>query len=88
MLNRDQLSMVNARDTIQVAYAALSGAQSTPAPLQVMAFAVLFNETCRELQLDPSEMLDKAQRVQRHAADFYSNELRALRMYIAQELNA
>jgi len=87
MLNHDQLSMVNARDTIQTAYAALSGAQTSPAPLQVMAYAVLFNEVCRELHLDPSQMLDAARRVHRHATDNYSHELRALGMYINQELN-
>ena len=88
MMNADQLSMVNARDTIKTAYAALSGAQTEPAPQQVMGFAVLFYEVCQELQLDPGQMLDAARRIHRNATDHYSHELRALGMYIQQELNA
>jgi hypothetical protein len=87
MMNRDQLSMVPARDTIQTAYAALSGAQSAPPAQQVMAYAVLFYEACQVLRLDPSQMLDAAQRLHRHAQDHYSVELRALNEYIAKELN-
>lgn len=87
MLNQDQLAMVPAHSTIQTAYAALSGAQSSPVPMQVMGFAVLFNEACLALRLDPSEMLDRARRVARHAEDHFSIELRALRDYIQKELN-
>lgn len=86
-MNRDQLNMVNAGATIQVAYAALTAVQDAPAPLQVMAFAVLFHETCTGLGLDPSEMLDKARRVQRNASDNYSLEVHALHNYITTELN-
>ena len=86
MLNQDQLNMVPAHPTIQVAYAALSGAQEATAASQVMAFAVLFHSVCTVLKLDPGEMLDKARRVERHAQDHYSNELRALYSYIKNEL--
>lgn len=86
-MNQDQLNMVPAWHTIQTAYGALSGAQGSPAPQQVMGVAVLFNEMCRELRLDPSEMLDKARRVVRHAEDHFSSERKALSMYINQELN-
>jgi hypothetical protein len=85
-VNRDQLSMVPARQTIQTAYAALSGAQSEPPAQQVMAYAVLFAEACQVLRLDPSQALDAARRVTRHAEDNYSLELRALRQFITQEL--
>jgi hypothetical protein len=85
-MNLDQLNMVNARETIQTAYAALSGAQDHPKAQQLMAYAVLFNEACQALRLDPSEMLDKARRVHRHAIDHYSLELRSLHNYIQQEL--
>jgi hypothetical protein len=84
-MNKDQLDMVPAHHTIQTAYAALSGAQGHPQAEQVMGIAVLFHEVCTELRLDPSEMLDKARRVRRHAQDHFSNELRALGMYIEQE---
>jgi len=88
MLNLDQLNMVPARETVQVAYAALSGAQGTPPAMQVMAYAVLFHEACTALGLDPSEMLDKARRLHRIATDHYSNELHALHAYMTHELNA
>lgn len=87
MLNRDQLNMVPAFDTVQTAYAALSGAQSAPPAQQVMAYAVLFYEACQVLRLDPSEMLDKARRLHATAQDHYSNELRALHLYLSEELN-
>jgi hypothetical protein len=85
-MNHDQLNMVNARDTVQTAYAALSGAQSAPPAQQVMAYAVLFYEACQVLRLDPSEMLDKARRLHRNAQDHYSVELRALNDYLSKEL--
>ena len=85
-MNRDQLNMVPAKDTIHAAYAALSGAQSFPPPQQVMGAAILFNEMCELLQLDPSEMLDKCRRVRINALDHYSIEMRALQDYIRGEL--
>lgn len=85
-MNRDQLNMVGARATVQTAYAALSGAQEAPPAEQVMAYAVLFHEACETLQLDPSEMLDKARRLHRIAQDHYSVELGALRDYMKKEL--
>ena len=87
-MNTDQLNMVPAFHTIQTAYAALSGAQDSPPAQQVMGIAVLFHEVCTNLRLDPSEMLDKARRVHRHAEDHFSLELRSLHNYIREELNA
>lgn len=86
-MNLDQVNSVPAHRTIQTAYAALSGAQADPVPMQVMGIAILFNEMCLALRLDPSEMLDKARRVARHAEDHFSIELRALREYLRKELN-
>jgi hypothetical protein len=85
-MNLDRLNMVPARDTVQTAYAALSGAQAAHPAQQVMAYAVLFNEVCTVLQLDPSEMLDKARRLNRIARDHYSVELGALHDYMKKEL--
>lgn len=85
-MNHDQLNMVPAHPTIQSAYAALSGAQDSLPAMQVMGFAVLFNEVCKALNLDPSEMLDKARRVARHSEDHFSLEIGALRQYIHTEL--
>lgn len=84
-MNRDQLNMVPAWYTIQTAYAAVSAAQDSPKPQQVMGLVVLFYELCIRLQLDPSEMLDKARRLVRHAEDHHSLELEALRNYIKEE---
>lgn len=86
-MNRDQLNMVPAHPTIQTAYAALSGAQDSPPAMQVMGIAVLFHEVCEALRLDPSEMLDKARRVKRHAQDHYSLELGSLHNYVREELS-
>lgn len=85
-MNRDQINMVPAHPTVQTAYAALSGAQDSPPAMQVMGIALLFHELCRELRLDPGEMLDKARRMRRHAEDHYSLELRSLTNYIRNEL--
>jgi hypothetical protein len=85
-MNRDRLSMVPARDTVQTAYAALSGAQSADPAQQVMAYAILFKEACQVLRLDVSQMLDAATRLTRHAEDTYSLEVHALRDYIKKEL--
>ena len=84
-MNLDQLNSVPAWHTLQTAYAGIDGMQSSPAPMRVMAAAVLFNELCWELRLDPSEMLDKARRVACHAEQHLSNELKALRLYIRNE---
>ena len=87
MLNPDQMNMVPAFHTVQTAYAAVSGAQASPPAQQVMGIALLFSELCRTLRLDPSEMLDKARRMARHAEDHRSLELRALRDYLNKELD-
>lgn len=78
--------MVSAHSTLKTAYAAVTAAQDSPPGEQVMSFAVLLLQACEVLRLDPSEMLDKAQRVVRHAQDNYSLELRSLQRYIKEEL--
>ncbi|MFN3914760.1 MAG: hypothetical protein ACK4K3_07555 [Aquabacterium sp.] len=85
-MNPDQMNMVSAHHTLQTAYAAVSAAQDAPPGEQVMSFGVLFLQVCEVLRLDPSEMLDKAARVVRHARDHHSLELRALQNYIREEL--
>lgn len=87
-MNTDQLSMVPAHATIQTVYGLISGAQGHPTPQQIAACAVLFNETCLALRLDPSQQLDAARRLARHAEEHFSIELRALREYIRKELGA
>jgi hypothetical protein len=85
-MNLDQLNMAPANLTLQTAYAALDSMQDSPPALQVMGAAVLFHQLCTEALLDPSEMLDKARRLSRHAEDNYSNELHGLRAYIQNEI--
>ena len=72
--------------TIQTAYGGIDGMQASPTPQRVAATAVLFNETCKVLGLDATEMLDKARRIAHTAQQQDSLELRALRTYIAKEL--
>ena len=86
--NPDQMVMAPAHRTLQTTYQALSAIQEVNAGEQVMAHTVLFFTLCQELRLDPSEMLDKARRLTRHAQDHYSLELNALREYIQNELKA
>ena len=84
-MNADQLTMVPAWHTVQTAYQAVDAMQSSPAPLRVMAAALLFRELCRGLALDPGQMLDAASRIARTAEDHHSVELGALRTYIRKE---
>lgn len=84
-MNTDQLSMVPAHNTIQAVYGLVSGAQDFTKAQQVMASAVLFSELCKELRLEPGQMLDAARRVTAHAQNHFSVELVALRQYIAAE---
>lgn len=86
-MNPDHMNMAPANATLQNTYAALSAIQEVPGGAQVMAHTVLFYALCQELRLDPSEMLDKARRLMRHAEENYSLEVHALREYIRQELN-
>lgn len=85
-MNPDRLYMVPARETIQTAYGAIDGMQSHPAEQQVMAAAVVFREFCEVLRLEPSQMLDAALRLQKHATEHFSIEINALRTYIREEL--
>lgn len=85
-MNLDQLNSVNAHHTLKTAYAAVSAAQDAPPGEQAMGFAVLFWQMCLMKRLDPSEMLDKARRVSRHAQDNLSLELKSLQEYIRQEI--
>lgn len=85
-MNLDQLNSVPAHPTIQTAYASLSAAQDSPAPMQAMGIALLFHEMCEVVGLDKGEMLDKARRCARVAQDHFSIELQALREYIHKEL--
>lgn len=85
-MNRDQLAMAPAWHTVQTAYAAITAMQEQPPHERVAAVFLLFNEVCAQARLDPSQALDMARRMARHAEDNYSIELRALRTYIREEI--
>jgi hypothetical protein len=89
-VNRDVLNSVPAYDSVRGAYAALSGIDTLPPEVQVTGVAILFNEIATGLGLDPSELLNQAQR----RADFVSQsdaitqrtEVASLRAYVKGEL--
>lgn len=85
-MDKTQIDMAPAFETVRTAYAAVSAMQGEPRGQQVMGIALLFRELTEALGLDPSEMLDKARRQARHAEDNYSLEIRALRAYIKEVL--
>ena len=87
-MDTDQLSMAPAWRTTQTAYAAIDAMQGQPAPQRVAAVFLLFNELVTALGSDPSQAIDMARRMARHAEDHYSLELNALRAYIRNEVIA
>ena len=85
-MNRDQLNSVVSFHAVEAAYAAVSALQAMPPAKQVMGAAVLFSVLCEELKLDPSELINKAQRVAKDADGFFTREMKALRDYVKGEL--
>lgn len=86
-LSKDKLHMVNAWSAVRTAYAAVNATQNEPAPEQVAAHAILFLALCRVLNIDPSQLIESAERMTATARMHYSLELRALEQYIAEEIN-
>lgn len=85
-MNRDQLNSVVSFHAVEAAYAALSAIQAMPKHKQVMGAAVLFTVICEELGMEPSELINKAQRVAKDADGFFTREMKALRDYVKGEL--
>lgn len=82
----DNLSFTNPHDAVTAAYAQVSATQTMAPHLQVAGAAVLFTNLCAGLDLNPSEVINKAQRLTADADTFYTTTIRALREYIKQEI--
>lgn len=80
------LSTTSAHDAVTAAYAAVSAIQTMPPAQQVAGAAVLFVALCEVLNLDRSEVMNKAQRMTLVADSYYTTTVRSLREYIKQEI--
>lgn len=85
-MRTSDLSTVRSRTAVQAAYAALSAVQTFSPAEQVAGVAVLFNAVAKHLGISVSELLDKAERIERHDDTFQQREVKALRDYISKEL--
>jgi hypothetical protein len=85
-MNTDKLNSIISFHAIDGAYAAVSAIQGFEKHKQVAGAAVLFTVICEELGLNPSELINKAQRIARDADTFYAVEAKALRAYVKGEL--
>jgi len=84
----DKLSFTNPHDAVTAAYQQVSATQTMAPNLQVAGAAVLFINLCEGLGLNPSEVINKAQRLTTDADTFYTTTIRALREYIKQEIHS
>lgn len=85
-MNIDKLNSVRPREVLQVAFHVLDTLQNHPPHLQVIAPVLIIKEMSELLQISPSELLDKAERIAGDLFDNYTPEILALREYIRQEL--
>lgn len=83
---RDNLPTTNAGDAVQAAYQALSSLQNFTPAQQVAGVAILLKEIAEQINVSPSELLDKAARMTTDADTFFTREVKALRAYIQGEL--
>jgi len=86
MKARYQLPIVNPLLAVQAAYAAASALQDYTPGEQVAGVAVLLNVMSERTGVSLSELLDKAQRMEKDADTNYTREIRALREYVKEEL--
>jgi len=85
-MNKDRLNSVAPIRAIQQAYAVADRLQDMPSEEQVVALAVAFQLYAEVLRLDPSELLNKAQRIVNDGDTHYTREAKALRDYVQQEV--
>lgn len=85
-MNEDARNSVMPFTALHAAFTALDGVQSLPPHLQVVGVAVLFQEMCKRLNLDISQVLDAATRIAKDADSNYSFHLGALHDYIDNEV--
>lgn len=82
----NKLNSINPHAALQAAFQATDAIQQFPKHQQVAGVAVLFNTLCEGLRLDPSDLINKAQRITKHADGFFTREAKALLSYVQGEL--
>lgn len=82
----DKLNSINPHSALQAAFQATDAIQQFPKHQQVAGIAILFNTVCEALGLDHSELINKAQRITKHADGFFTREAKALVAYVQGEL--
>jgi hypothetical protein len=87
MRAKDQLNSINAYKAVEIAYDAISFLQQHKPHEQVAGLAVLMRVVADRTGVSVSELMSKAERIERDADTFFRRELKALRDYIDQEIN-
>lgn len=85
-MDTDKLNSINPHLAIQAAFQAVDSLQQFPAHQQLAGVAVLFNTVCDGLGIDPSDLINKAQRITKDADGYFTREAKALRDYVQGEL--
>lgn len=85
-MNEDARNSVMPFTALASAFTVLDGVQGLPPHQQVVGVAVLFQEMCKRLNLDISQVLNAAERIARDADSHYSHHLGALHAYIDNEV--
>ena len=87
---KDRLTMTSCFDAIHASYAQVSAVQQLSPATQVAGAALLFSTMCEAAGLDVSQVLNQVERMKHDAqeTDATMTELRALRMYITNELKS
>jgi hypothetical protein len=86
MRTKDQLNGINAHKAVEIAYDTISFLQQHKAHEQVAGLAVLMKVMADRTGVSVSELLSKAERIERDADTFFRREIKALRDYIDQEI--
>lgn len=85
-MNKDQLNSVSSIEVLRDVVAIVDRIQDYPGSRQVAAVAVTFRIYSEVLGIDPSELINKAQRIVKDADTFFTREAKALRDYVREEV--
>jgi hypothetical protein len=85
-MHPDRLNTTNADEATTAAYAAISALQSFPAATQVAGAVLLTHIIAQTLRMTPSELFNKAARMEKDADTYYQRRIKALRDYCNGEL--
>lgn len=86
MRTRDLLPFVPARQATRIAFAALDGVQVEPPQEIVCGISLLFTQICKSLNLDPSQMINAAERRLKDDDTYFQREVKALDDYCKGQL--